>query len=192
MITTTQTKKWNSYFNSLSPADKRVAIAKDVLEQIKLKRLSALSGTYFNLSTDLDEDKSIQANLNKVECQACALGSMMFSHIKYNNECSVAEGEDIDSRYIKGKLHNYFDESQLVLIETAFEQWKDNYNFDDEANELYVGDGAHSGDFLTDLDLGEEDLDRAGAYFDEYEFTDEERLVKIMKNIVKNKGTFVV
>jgi hypothetical protein len=192
MITKKTIEKWNTYFNSLTPADKRVAIAKDVLEQIKLKRLSALSGTYFTLSSDLDGDKSIQANLNKVECQACALGSMMFSHIKYNNECSIGEGFNLDSRYIKGKLHNYFDEGQLVLIETAFEQWGTNYNYDGDAEDYYVCDGAYSGDFLTDLGLNKDDLDRAGEYFDEDSFTDEEKLVKIMKNIVKNKGTFVV
>lgn len=193
MVTKKTIKKWNTYFNSLSPAEKRVAIAKDVLEQIKANRLHAQTGTYFDLDTKLESDQSIQANLNDVRCNACALGGMMLSHIKYNNECTVGEGDDINSTYIKNKLTNYFDEGQLALIEIAFEQWIDVilYNLDIKKNKLITG--IYEYRLLTDLNLTEEQVIKAGNYFNgDGEIDSQDRLIQIMQNIIKNAGIFSV
>lgn len=159
-------EKWNNYFNSLSTEEKRVAIAKDVLAQIKDKRLIPMSMIYFVINTTLDESSSIQANLNKVTCHACALGSLMFSHIKYNNKVTVREGSSIcNNNSISERLKDYFDRTQLNLIETAFEKW-----FTDESN-------------TTDEII-------ASKYCNNSE-NSEQRIIKIMKNLIRNKGTFV-
>lgn len=175
------TKKANKAFNGLSAAEKRVAIAQDVLLQIKNKFIKVEPGTWVSLDFKDEElltpNESAQKTLsnNTEQCQACALGSLFICSIRLGNRLTVEEAgfkygvgdqEDIMERLSLG----IFSKEQLKLIEVAFEGGLGGYA---------VGD-------LEDKDAGE-----AAMLFSERLLGDKARLVKIMKNIIKNDGTFI-
>jgi hypothetical protein len=193
-----ETKRVNANFKKLSPAQKRVAIAKDVLIQLQLKKYMATAGTYF--STDalpLDKTNSLQHSFNKMEsCDVCALGACFVSGVRLADKIKVdaiidegtiiEDGEtEVSSDYISASastMHEYldgiFDEQQLALIECAFEgsdiQGVDNWS--DRERAIAFGEQIRM--------QCEED--------DNCEYGKRDRLIltKIMKNIVKNNGTF--
>jgi hypothetical protein len=192
MVSQKTLEKWNKEFNSLSDAEKRVAIAKDVLAQIKKEVIIPQRSTYLKLNNwrNFEETEQVNKHINKVECTCCALGSMFLSHIKYNNHCTVEDLLGFDSdRIVEKGLEQYFDSGQLVLMETAFERWEQNYNEDYDEGILQIEDGIFHGWTLKSLGLTEDDLDKAGRLYDDID-DDTERLTLIMKNLIKNKGEF--
>lgn len=137
----------------------RILLAKDVIKQIKLKKLIPEHYAYF-ISTDLwDEkaDKSVQEILKKKQttCKVCALGALWASKVKHINEATVGE---LDADYpakIQKDLQVIFGYEQVELIEKYFEGWL-------EAKYYYR------------------------------QFTNaKDRMIAIMQNIIRNKGTFV-
>src|SRR5437868_518082 len=75
-------------FKQLTKAEQRVAIAKDVIAQVKVKRYKPSGGAYIILeggNEHLDKEP-IQENINKLkECEVCAIGSAILSIAKYKN-----------------------------------------------------------------------------------------------------------
>jgi hypothetical protein len=195
MVSQKTLEKWNKEFNSLSDAEKRVAIAKDVLAQIKKKVILPETGTYLYLDNFQEFDRESQANkhIKEIQCNCCALGSMFLSNIKFNNHCTIGQLRSfVDDRIAKDGLDQYFDISQLCLIETAFERWEFNheYFYDDDDNQiLQVSKGLFFGFKLDDLGLTENDLEEAGRLYEDID-DDTERLTLIMKNLIENKGEF--
>lgn len=115
----TKTKKLtvaqrNAAFEKLSPAGKRVQIARDVLERLKLGKLNAARGVYLMASDT--------SRLNR-ECTACALGAVF--------ACAAVKGvvdrkkgmfdNMYDAESMRRALVGHFDLDQLHHIETAFE-----------------------------------------------------------------------
>lgn len=136
----TEFEKRNRAFKKASAAQKRVLIAKDVLKQLKLGKIKAKQGVYvtaqkYDWTNNINPDKEF-CELN-IKCSVCALGAAMLSEIRMNNNLKVREmhgynysvkfGDNyITSRKESGdRLDKYFTESQLVLIERAFEGWGD-------------------------------------------------------------------
>jgi hypothetical protein len=152
---------------------KCVAIAKDVLE--RLDYLNVYKGHYLALNQDvlLPEEGNAQDLLPQLEqnCQVCALGACFLSHIRLYDEVDIGEvnwygGSLSHRRTIISKLKKYFGESQLDMIETAFEGYvprEKEINF-----ETLMG------------------IHRFWRKFDNYT----ERLRAIMENIVSNNGEF--
>lgn len=162
-------KKWSE----MTPSEKRVTLAKDVISQLKKNKLSAQSGIYVDLLLDNKVEDSEQ--LNKVlkkqgTCEVCAKGALFISHIMRNNHFTIGDyyscHKTTYNEKIKKRLDSLFSLSQLELIEKAFE------------GETHDND-------LKDNDL----IDLANEFYDYYE-DDKERLIAIMNNIIKNKGTF--
>lgn len=175
--------KDNLEFQKLSPAEKRVQIARDVLAQLASKRLIARGRTWLRqpekdmlLETKTalkNKDVELQTVLSGLKkCEGCALGGMFmcaveradnlkisqlinFDTVERNKEDLIVEGDDAFSY-----LGKFFSRNQLDLIESAFER----------------GNGAssetRSENFVYNID------------------DPSERMRLIMENIIANNGTF--
>lgn len=175
-------------FSSLSKPEKRVAIAKDVLQQIKIGKYIAETGSYIGgikfiggeYISDM-ENEDIQKNFKKIrKCEVCAMGACLMSVTKFANKLEFGDiGSSItelNNDKVKRLFASIFSPSQLLMIERAFE-----------------GDsgGTTVGCDVFDLDEYdfEKQIEKCDEFYKSY-FEQEERLVAIMKNIIKNKGTF--
>lgn len=185
-----QVTRENKAFQALSPAEKRVYIARDVLAQIASKKLVPtigiwLSGKGRDLFTekDLNKDPELQDILKKTkQCEGCAIGGMFMCAVQTADQLKLSKLEgvknfkedqednpgqyhyldnDIDQRDAFNYLKKFFSSNQLAMIETAFERGGGAY---------HAHDG--SADFVTSI---------TGA---------SERMKLIMQNIIVNKGTF--
>jgi hypothetical protein len=181
-------------FNELSLEEKRVAVAKDVINQLNNKVISTDYFGYLNLNNYGELFKAGKSNeqvnniLPDIKCDVCALGGMFISLIKYTNHCTVNELSEVGQDEIDKRLKEYFSEGQLCLIETAYEQFTDNYNYRDGAVVVY--EGVYQDFKLEKLGITEDDLDRAAQFnYDNYYHKDIS-LINIMKNIIENNGTF--
>ncbi len=172
-------KKNNALMSKSTKAEKRVLIAKDVLKQIKIHKFDPQSGAWFDSSVlelhNLYDDDSAQPALlmEQPTCNVCALGGLFLSTIRLNNKCPVRElleSEcDLGGRISEGDstLNKIFSIKQLQLIEATFE----------------VNGGAYR--------ASQSKYDRVGDFYTKYPDV-KDRLVAIMKNIIKNKGTFIL
>lgn len=178
-------------FSRLSAAAKRIAIAKDILKQIKAERYTIESGTWLNIdpiklgeqsNTEtqavlmqralLGGKQTVTMDAPPATCTCCAVGAACASAIRLFNQDSISgspqEGYELNG-YDEGMsiLRKYFPEEQVDLMEAAFEMRTDS---DHE-------------------DASESSLDKAVCFGKNFG-NDEKRLEAICKNIIKNKGTF--
>lgn len=155
----------------------RVRIAWDVLAQIKRKTWTVEHGTYLDFSGVEDYGDLIEHEGDYVEsflglqellkspngnkCEACALGSMVCSLTLNNGNFNAFETR---SRWDQtDKLRDFFEMGQLELIENCF-----------EGNSITGYTSSHVYPEYHSL------RDSAPA-----------RLTLIMKNIIRNNGTFI-
>lgn len=154
-------------FARTSAADKRVAIAKDVLIQIKAGQFEVQRGTWAALiDSELDlttvNKESLLGRtvvLPPLRCNCCAVGAAFLSSMRLFN---VGQFDEVASQdYAFKQLGKYFSKEQLKMIENAFEL----------------------GACLSGEDGPKE--------FGERYSNDTERAVAIFTNIVNNKGDFI-
>ncbi len=179
----------NRVFSKATKAQKRVLVAKDVITQLKVGKFEARSGMFVTLpyvTRTKGGDASLQVALlqDKQPCQCCALGSLVLSCTLFANKQTVSDGiafealgEMLDGTTGFGVLKNGFEklfsERQFRLIEYAFENGDGYFGFSSwEDGKLSNGAIARAQDFSARHD------------------DSTELLVAIMKNIIKNKGTF--
>lgn len=185
-----EVEKRNQIFAAASPEEKRMLIAKDVIEQIKAKRFKPTSGTwvrpkmkngrFIDVEDRFDGEESLRElfiGKRIPACDCCALGAMFMSCTTYNEGTTVDDFEretdwGFEDKVMKGRLSNgltgFFSVDQLRLIETAFEG----------------GDGA----FTAEDDDAE--AQKAVRWYEDMS-RDDKRMVAIMENIIANNGTFV-
>jgi hypothetical protein len=167
-------------------AEMRVAIAKDVIAQIKAKKYNPMQGTWveqvggdnyndwlFHNARNCEVDVRDYTN-NIKKCNVCALGSLFVSAVnKYNNVYgtywSVSTNEVFDTSETNNRspLLRYFTIKQIRLIEHTFEGGMGAVCFDNDHPML----------------------NKSYAFYSQYPDS-KDRLLAIMKNIVENKGTF--
>jgi len=158
----------NTIFQAASTKQKRVLIARDVIDQIKRGKFIAEQGTYVS-STALRELAKTVTPLQPVllgdiePCNCCAYGSLMLSCTMWNNK---SLGRDYYSQFVNysdytsNGLRDIFTNKQLVVIECLFEGW------------IYEKGGKRY--YFRD-------------FFDKY--TDpNDRLIAIMQHIMDNDG----
>jgi len=154
----------------------RVKIAQDVLATMKGMRIDKGAFVKPDDPWELpkDDSKAAARRLQKNKtCRVCALGACFLSVIKLDNKFLgswrdlIRAGEEISDR-----LGDFFDMDQLKLIENAFELGRGWFTSDGSVNRL---EGL--------------DVTRAVQFGERYD-KDENRLKAIMKNIIKNGGTF--
>lgn len=177
-------------WSSLTRAEKRMAICKDALKQIALKKFIPKSDTYFqvkelNRSWGNDfvlQGKTIASNgqlnevMKKTTCTVCAKGALFAADILERNHMTIIDGANVTNSSIASRLGGIFTGFQLDLIEVAFEK----AIIRDTSGRLYVGTcGTEKSPIAK----------RAIAFGRKYGNATE-RLVAILKNIIKNKGEF--
>lgn len=187
-MTKQQIKVREAKFKAANAAQKRILVAKDVLAQVKSGKLTAKTGNWLTVhgvpDTQMDEHGEPIGSMREalvhpeVNCTACALGGLFMSCTLFNNKVEFKdyEHEDIgdlisEGEHFKNKLDTVFCRTQLKLIETAFE----------------LGNGWF-GERSTGKELTESQ--RQARAFGEQHMDPSDRLVAIMKNIIKNNGTF--
>ncbi len=180
------TSKKNAAFKKLTKSQKRVAIAKDVLKYLKNGKLQAMNGTYIEAAVPGDNVTTCELFKKAETCTVCALGAIfvagtlrdctivkedtLFTSLNeshndyYTNEMVPATTEaSPDPDEMRTSLSKYFSEKQLETIENAFEH----------------------------TDANGEGKGRTFFSYDEVDdFSSDEKLRKIMKNIIANDGTF--
>lgn len=178
-------KESEAAFKRAPAAKKRVMIAKDVLLQLKLKKLIARSGVYVapgglndwgewlnveGAPTDFREFM-VAPVTPAAQCTACALGSVFACAVKFKNTVSTSAAGTVysDDSSIKRYLSGVFTTEQLELIECAFERHDD-----------HAGGGRDASDAVQNA-----------VAFGRKHPVDKKRMIAIMKNIIKNEGEFV-
>ena len=159
-------------------AQLRIQISRDTLKHIEAKSIIVEKGHYlFNEKLSEFIGESLQECLPKLkECRVCALGALFYSYVERHNNYTIKQlevGKHIMDLEMRPKLKLYFSNKQLGLIETAFERnagyaFKAGCTTNNKWRAYYYRD--HNG-------------------FSQFEQSDEV-LTSIMKNIIKNKGTF--
>lgn len=159
----------NLAFAKLSPAKKRVAIARDVLKALRLQKLIPSTGTYVFQVAPGDNGQSLDGG----KCTVCALGGLFACATDrgVGSLRTVLGNNSFLAAPIRATLGQFFSWEQLGYIEAAFE--------------MRAGWAAVEGTDPYAL------LPRA------YEAAEwctgwaaEERMVAIMRNIIRNGGTF--
>jgi len=180
----------NRHFNNLSPAGKRIAIAKDVLKQIQAKVIKPTSGLYLNLNKTLKAKAGTELQTlfttQVKSCSACAVGSMLFCSIVKGDKLTIDKAQCSDNNYGTDKfefggdsgkdsfnhLEQYFPLSELKDIENRFELCDSMY---------------HTSYCWSCSPLNISRISDCGKPKDP---GDTGRLIAIMKNIIRNGGKF--
>lgn len=159
--------KANTAYDKATEAQRRVMIAEDALQQLKIGKYCATPGTYVN-ATDLANEAELEhdVQLNTLlhnpaltsSCDVCARGALLLSAVKFRNDCTIeAGGLTSEDSFVRE-----FNDQQN-LIEHAFED--EPYKYADQT---------WAEEFLTKKERDDET----------------KRLELILKNIIRNKGTF--
>lgn len=183
----TQIIKSNTRFQNATKAEKRVLIAKDVLARLETGQYKAKAGTYWrtrgvetrkliwgaeNVEGFSRNTEGLQSYIvnGDIKCTCCALGGMITSCIAKENDFFLADANFLSEVGFSGtnvrkRLLRFFSEKQLCQIESYFEGY-------------------------CNSDIYGEKRDERAVAFNYDNPNDKARLVKIMQNIVDNKGTF--
>lgn len=115
---------------NLTPAQKKVVIAKDVLKQLRVGRFIAIRGTYVDVTKAKRREimrkvgKQFQPIVQKIKkCQVCAIGSVLMSYVDKYNECRIPTygisdfGREFAARVVEGS----FSYDELKAMEDDFE-----------------------------------------------------------------------
>ncbi len=183
-------RRENDKFNRLTRAEKRVAIARDVLAQMGTGRFVAEAGYWLTLpdafylieATDAQKEKNteLQSILKKREqCQGCALGGMFMCAVERANKLKVrdlstfeeATKEDMDEDPWYLDNLQVEGEDTLDYLKRFFSE--EQLTLIESAFEQ--GDGAYG---------------KAGADFCANVLEASDRMRVIMQNIIVNKGKF--
>lgn len=169
----------NKKFWAMTKPQQRVAVAKDVIKQLNNGFLDAREGVYFrpefNEIIEIPQlDKAItQIKKQGGHCTVCGIGGCFVSLVRLGDKVETEEifGVFIEPRdsgddyKMKQLLRKVFTPDQLSMIECAFER--------------YTGHG----------DAPYQDRIKAAQFGRQYSDS-KNRLIAIMKNIIKNKGEF--
>lgn len=166
-------KEGNKKFKRMTRAQKRVEIAKDALMQILAKRTIVVSGTYVEGLDDFYEANPALA------CNACAKGALFLAKTRRFNK----EETDVHDFFGESYEMPEWPEANWHLIEVAFEG--------SEVNTPEAIEEDRGGSRITKRLQRWEAAARKARDFHKRHYNEEKRLIAILKNIIKNNGTFV-
>lgn len=179
-------------FDKLSKAKQRMVVAQDVIDRIELGQISASTGKFCQINTLEKERKmSIKTFFESPDshCEACAKGGLFISFIGIVNTFTIDElsksrcgwnsglliGHQMSSNEME-VLSKIFEPKQLAMIETAFEGVSFSHN------SSVLSRPHNSSELNKCIDYKNKKCRRLSS--------NEEVLIAIMKNIIKNNGTF--
>jgi hypothetical protein len=175
-------------FEDMTPNEKRVAIARDLIEHVNAGRVRAQESVWLSsrgaVQFSNSDERQLDAVLKAVPtCTCCQLGGLLYATACRANAVKVSDvtneyddDDSLDYSGFSGYLERYFEEQQLMLMEMAFEG----------------GDGAFSGYDLDTNEETEDELEHAANAFYFRHDNDEERMVAICQNIIDHGGEFVL
>lgn len=188
-----QTERENAKFEALSRPEKRVAIARDVLAQIRLKKLIPTYGYWLTgpdqddlfTEKDIKNNSELQEVLGKTkECEGCALGGMFMCAVRAADKLKLGDLDGVkdflsDQEEDPEAYPNRSAEHTVVQMSDTF-RYLEKFFSRSQLEMIEAAFESNGGTFH----------DAAGREFaiDADEPTDRMRL--IMENIVVNKGTF--
>lgn len=123
--------------------EKAVAIAKDVIEQLRLERVVAACGFgYWGESfrqVVRDNPGDLQPHMDEVNrCEVCALGAMFLSQIRLYDKVTGYDVRLKQSCLLHERLiKEVFTELQHHLIEYSYEGWQDESPWCGESRRFY-------------------------------------------------------
>jgi hypothetical protein len=191
MSTTNTLSARNKAFWAKSKDQQRVAIARDVLSQLKKATIIADKGTYFSVSVNKDikntdklDDLLKSFKRDNATCEVCGIGACFVGLVNLGNNAKSksfipnkiiddCETVQIDDSKMRRLLRKVFPSTQLTLIECAFEK-----------STVFLDSNAKKNN------VEYEPREKASSFGEDYD-TDEARLIAIMQNIINNKGTFI-
>ncbi len=201
-------QKDNKRYKRVGVERQRVLIAQDVIEWMKTKFITATEGEYVKgkVSTDselddenFEDDQFHETLLAMPDCKACGVGALLVARCMRfdqvtNSEMSVYSKEDnisLDSGEIDDGLDGIFSDKQLSMIETAFEVFAPATVTVGVSRRHIVAPASWreepmSSEFEYLSDKAQYDCFKFGKRFK----SAETRMIGIMKNIIKNEGTF--
>lgn len=177
--------------SKMTKAEARVAIAKDALAQLRSRKYDAVGGIYVEFDKNLDlpdwGDSSTESNRKANQqvcnlipkmgtCTVCARGALFLSTIRKFNHFTLGDwdrsggySDGCNRDTIETVEDRYFTDKQLSLIESTFE------------GEMFR---------KNDTELSDREYNNCINFYSKYS-SDHDRLVAILKNIIKNEGAFV-
>lgn len=126
MITTRKKKK---SFNEMTKPEKAVAVAKDVLKNLKIIR--ATCGVYLHrtgiIPHQISYDASAQEYIDTItkKCQVCGIGACFLSYIRLANKATVHDVLYASRSGMIRRMEEAFSKDQLAQIENVFEGFED-------------------------------------------------------------------
>lgn len=158
----------------------KIAIAEDVIAQIKARKFKPTCGIYVDgtILEGLNEGDDLQAQVQDLRkgqpCGVCAIGAAFLSCVNLNDGYEIHEA-DIDYNYIddsrmRQTLEKFFSEEELSVIESSFE-CKSDFLYDIGSNDL-ADEFENSFDYVAAL----EELDETA------------RLLWIMQSVINLNG----
>ncbi len=207
-------------FDKLSWADRCVAIAQDVIDQLAIRRYVAYQGNWCTAyrgntlyvdsctmpNLDLKLDAELQPEIVEARCKVCAIGAVFASAVGLYDNFKVPLGAGL-GRFGRGPVHTvasaYFDQVTLMAMEIAFEvgegwsRWGLMSGFYPESSEKTEKDRENTiNDLLAQISPSTVNIFETHELFDRaYKFGNDivntsERMIAIMQNIVDNNGEF--
>jgi hypothetical protein len=164
----------NEEFTAMTPAQKRVRIAQDVLEWMKFGRIVATNGEYMSVVDERDRQRKA-STVNGFTCHACALGSVFA--VSVERGLATPTRGSLNNTYdedMRNKLGKHFDERQLLMIEDAFE----GFGASNDARATGFCADIKKYKNVDGISVRDPDASRL-------------RMERIMNNIIANDGTFV-
>lgn len=176
------TEQENAAFEAMTAAEKRVAIAKDAIEQIG-ERYVVGRGVYMAALTKRHLDGSAVdfARDPETRCRVCARGALFLSGLRLFNSYDEPLRTYVDT----DQEERFFGAGQVRLIECAFEGWDRERAGDEYAYSIRMENAPPIEEFYPT------ELEDAILHYREAFPRDTDRLLAILENIIANNGTFV-
>ena len=108
-------------FNRLRPEKRRIALAKDVLQQLKAEKLIPVHMQYIRFPFDVcgcDSGKTVMKNAS---CEVCAKGALICAYVARFNDYTVSEMKE--APHMNQDMIEVFGLSLWNAIEALYEGW---------------------------------------------------------------------
>ena len=174
--------------------NEQVLLARDVIKYLDAKLIVAEPGVWIDFGPDTDRPGTINDLKNGAfECKVCADGALFIAYMMRKYEALDCTGNEPlgwrSNVQIETTLEGLFSRDQMILIDVAFERGKGYYNYrmfgEEERKqpltEAFQGQLDRARDLCDDIEEPDGDGDAVGA---------DQRLRKIMNNIIENQGVF--